>query len=101
MIVVHSPDDGFVLGLTIGFYVIVGLNFLGGILMAIEKEKSLFVSFFAGLGLAAMAVLIFGPFYADWMLGVLVGNLAGLPAADNAAFYWTYFVAKRLTMFSL
>ncbi|TFK68122.1 hypothetical protein BDN72DRAFT_898396 [Pluteus cervinus] len=36
----------------------------------------------------------------DWVLAVLTMNLGGAPSGDNAAFYWTYFIAKRLPMAS-
>ncbi|TFK69619.1 hypothetical protein BDN72DRAFT_767720 [Pluteus cervinus] len=38
--------------------------------------------------------------YCDWALGIMTGNLVGVPTEDNSVFYWTYFVCKRLTMFS-
>lgn len=41
---------------------------------------------------------LFGVLYSDWVLGAIAGNLAGSPSSDNAALYWTYFVAKRLPL---
>ncbi|TFK68119.1 hypothetical protein BDN72DRAFT_960505 [Pluteus cervinus] len=94
------PDAHKVLGLTIGFYGIMGLSFVGGLVLVIAEGKGPFTTLFTILGTVVLVFSMVGPFYADWMLGVLVGNLAGLPTKDNAAFYWTYFIAKRLTMFS-
>ncbi len=42
----------------------------------------------------------FGVLWSDWVLAAIAGNLAGSPSSDNAALYWTYFVAKRLPFFS-
>jgi hypothetical protein len=49
-------------------------------------------------GFGAMAFM--GALYSDWILGAIAGNLAGAPSSDNAALYWTYFIAKRLPFFS-
>ncbi|TFK65690.1 hypothetical protein BDN72DRAFT_845221 [Pluteus cervinus] len=43
---------------------------------------------------------VFSAWYCDWALGIMTGNLAGLPSKDNSGFYWTYFIFKRLTMLS-
>jgi len=40
------------------------------------------------------------PLYADWILGVVTGNLLGVPSGDSAGLYWSYFVLKRLTTLS-
>ncbi|TFK68121.1 hypothetical protein BDN72DRAFT_911884, partial [Pluteus cervinus] len=87
-----------VLGLTIGFCGFMGFNFVISLVIVIAEGEGPFTTLFAFLGVAVPVFSIVGPLYADWMLGVLVGNLAGLPTKDNAAFYWTYFIAKRLTM---
>jgi hypothetical protein len=39
-------------------------------------------------------------FYSDWCLGLILGHLKGVPSSDNAPLFWTYFVAKRLTLLS-
>jgi hypothetical protein len=39
-------------------------------------------------------------FYADWVLAALAGDWIGRPSSENALFYWTYFAAKRMPMFS-
>jgi len=38
--------------------------------------------------------------YGDWALGAMVGNLLGTPSGDSGTLYWSYFLLKRLTMFS-
>ena len=38
--------------------------------------------------------------YSDWCLGLMLGDLRGVPSSDNAPLYWTYFAAKRLSMLS-
>jgi len=38
--------------------------------------------------------------YGDWALGVMVNNLLGIPSSDLKYAFWSYFVLKRLTMFS-
>ncbi|TFK68129.1 hypothetical protein BDN72DRAFT_798220 [Pluteus cervinus] len=90
-----------VLHLTIGFYVYMGLSAILGVAISASFERNPEENFFViALGGVVGAFTIFGPFYADWVLGILTGNLTGLPTRDNAAFYWTYFVAKRLSMLS-
>jgi hypothetical protein len=49
-------------------------------------------------GLGGMAFM--GALYSDWILGAIAENLVGTPSTDNAALYWTYFIAKRLPFFS-
>jgi hypothetical protein len=47
-----------------------------------------------GLGIS---VMIFSPFYSDWVLGAVTGNFAGLPISKNAVnfvVYWGYFIAN-------
>lgn len=53
---------------------------------------------FLGVCLGCLAVL--GAFYSDWILAAIAENLSGVPSSDNAALYWSYFVAKRLPFFS-
>lgn len=38
--------------------------------------------------------------YGDWALGAMVDNLLGMPSGDSSFLYWSYFILKRLTMFS-
>jgi hypothetical protein len=49
-------------------------------------------------GLAAFGIL--AAFYSDWVLGMMTGNISGLPSGDIAALY-CYFVGKRFPMLSL
>ena len=49
--------------------------------------------------LAAFGIL--AVFYSDWALGMMSGNISGLPSGDVAPLYWSYFVGKRLPMLSL
>lgn len=58
-----------------------------------------------GSGLTSLSVLlgclgVLGAFYSDWILAAIAENMSGNPSADNAALYWSYFVAKRLPFFS-
>lgn len=50
-------------------------------------------------GFSGMGVL--GAFYSDWILGAFAENLRGVPSSDNAALYWSYFIAKRLPGLSI
>ena len=40
-------------------------------------------------------------FYSDWVLGAITKNMVGTPSISNRMIYWTYFVAKRIPLFSL
>jgi hypothetical protein len=53
---------------------------------------------FLGVTIGCLAIL--GAFYSDWILAAIAENLSGFPSSDNAALYWSYFVAKRLPFFS-
>jgi hypothetical protein len=37
----------------------------------------------------------------DWNLGVVTGNLIGLPETKNEVIYWMYFAVERIGLFSL
>ena len=39
-------------------------------------------------------------FYSDWVLGAITGDLVGTPTSSNKIIYWTYFLAKRIPLFS-
>lgn len=64
--------------------------------------------FFQSLYGSAVFGVIFGFFvltilfalYADWVLASIAGDLIGYPSSDNALFFWIYFGAKRLPIFS-
>ena len=45
-------------------------------------------------------ICAFALLWMDWGLGIVTGNLVGVPSRDVQALYWTYFVAKRLPMLS-
>lgn len=37
----------------------------------------------------------------NWKLGVVTGNLIGLPETKNEVIYWMYFAVERIWLFSL
>ncbi|KAF8153198.1 hypothetical protein B0H34DRAFT_800428 [Crassisporium funariophilum] len=90
--------------LTIAFYLIVGASLIVSILSMIiicywgggAPEKVAATGFAVTLAL----FIVLSAFYSDWCLGIMLDNLLGTPSSDSSAFYWTYFIAKRLTMFS-
>jgi hypothetical protein len=58
-----------------------------------------------GSGVTSLFVIlgcfgVLGAFYSDWILAAIAENMPGTPSSDNAALYWSYFVAKRLPFFS-
>ena len=57
--------------------------------------------FIRTMALSFVAFMFLAALYSDWALGLMTDNLIGTPSKDNSAFYWTYWVAKRLTMFSV
>ena len=93
--------------LTGGFYGIVGVGIitylLGTIytLFLLGSPGIVYRIAVGGLvwGLAAFGIL--AVFYSDWALGMMTGNISGLPSGDVAPLYWSYFVGKRLPMLSL
>ncbi|KIJ99261.1 hypothetical protein K443DRAFT_102558, partial [Laccaria amethystina LaAM-08-1] len=93
--------------LTASFYTIVGVGIitylLGSIytLFHLGSPGIVYRIAVGGLvwGLAAFGIL--AVFYSDWALGMMAGNISGLPSGDVAALYWSYFVGKRLPMLSL
>ncbi|KAH6910728.1 hypothetical protein BKA70DRAFT_92241 [Coprinopsis sp. MPI-PUGE-AT-0042] len=98
-------------GLTAGFYTIVGvgvLSVVAGIAFLILRRDSLGDGaarakklVIGGLVWVVVSFSVLAVFYSDWVLGVMTKNLTGLPSADNSALFWTYWIAKRLPMFSL
>lgn len=92
--------------LTAVFYAIVGIGVGIAVIFTIlfmvggGDRKDSFGSFLFGIGVSFVIFVILAAFYSDFALGMITKNLMGLPSKDNAAFYWTYFVSKRLTMFS-
>jgi hypothetical protein len=105
-LVKHNEGHKGVVAITYGFYLIVGIGLLffacgtcgalcgGGIICSVGASLSLGVAF---VTFSALSV-----FYSDWVLGMLTTNLVGLPStsSDSSVFYWTYFISKRLPMFS-
>jgi hypothetical protein len=57
----------------------------------------------AGFGFAVIAVWIglICAVWADWVLAAIADNWGGMPSGDIAVFFWIYFAAKRLPMFSM
>ncbi|KAF8660104.1 hypothetical protein AX16_001662 [Volvariella volvacea WC 439] len=108
LVIQHWNDRGIV-KLTIAFYSIVGFGVVLGILEACRSTAkrrrvgAKDVAFGAGIGILIVSPIVFiilAAFYSDWALGMMTDNLLGLPTNDNTIFYWTYFAAKRLPMFS-
>ncbi|TEB26885.1 hypothetical protein FA13DRAFT_1737095 [Coprinellus micaceus] len=83
-----------VLKLTAGFYVVVGQANAGDRSTARRLV-------FGGLVWVVGTFSILAVFYSDWALGMLTDNIPGLPSGDASALYWTYWISKRLPMFSL
>jgi hypothetical protein len=93
-----------VLGLTLAFYAIVGASLIISIL------TMMIICWWGGGSPGKVALtgcvvtltlfIVLSAFYSDWCLGLMLNNLLGTPSSDKSAFYWTYFVAKRLSMFS-
>jgi len=93
-----------VLGLTLAFYAIVGASLIVSIL------SMMIICWWGGGSPGKVALtgcvvtlalfIVLSAFYSDWCLGLMLDNLWGTPSSDKSAFYWTYFVAKRLSMFS-
>ncbi|EAU84059.2 hypothetical protein CC1G_06921 [Coprinopsis cinerea okayama7 len=109
-LVVKARDHAGVRKLTAGFYTIVGAGALVvglGIVCRLRKQNDLGQPerakriIVGGLVWIVGSFSILAVFYSDWALGMMAGNLSGLPSGDNSALYWTYWISKRLPMFSL
>jgi len=104
-LVKHSEGHKGVQEITVGFYIIVGIGlvaFVLGVYQSDRKEDRTDweeVSV-AGLRWAFVTFTTLAVFYSDWVLGMMTTNLVGLPSKDSSVFYWTYFISKRLPMFS-
>ncbi|KAK8084381.1 hypothetical protein PG997_005652 [Apiospora hydei] len=48
-----------------------------------------------------LAVMVIALPWMDWSLGLITGNMAGMPSGDAKVLYFGYVVAKRLGLFSL
>lgn len=96
-----------ILKLTAGFYVVVGAGILvtvAGIIFRLRNAENAQTAqklVFGGMIWVVGAFSILAVFYSDWALGMMSDNITGLPSGDASALYWTYWVSKRLPMFSL
>ena len=67
-------------------------------------ETNGFIGVVSGIGWTVFVTLVILTFlialYTDWVLAALAGDWVGVPSSDNAAFYWTYFAAKGLSILS-
>ncbi|KAK0745747.1 hypothetical protein B0T18DRAFT_302354, partial [Schizothecium vesticola] len=85
--------------------VLVGMPLLAMILYFCgARETNGFVGVLSGIGWTVFVTFVLLTFlialYTDWVLAALAGDWVGVPSSDNAAFYWTYFAAKRLSILS-
>ena len=111
-LVVQHLDSIGLRKLTIAFYSIIGIGvliiligMLRGVVFRKAKSKDVdgeevLLWGMGGVGFSFILFTILAAFYGDWALGMLVHNLIGLPSGDNSGLYWSYWVAKRLTLFS-
>ena len=92
-----------VLALTIGFLAIIAASpFVSAVTMmkfywkdgGVSLENLLWTVFVV----TSSIFIALSAFYSDWCLGLMLGDLTGMPSSDNAPLYWTYFAAKRLSM---
>lgn len=105
---VKNFENKAVVKLTAGFYTVVGtgiLIVLAGLLYRIRNASESGTTarkiVFGGLIWVVATFSILAVFYSDWALGMMTDNITGLPSGDTAALYWTYWISKRLPMFSL
>lgn len=93
-----------ILRLTIAFYFVVGSTLIVGCLSMIfiwyRGGGSPFKVALTGLGVTLTMFIVLSALYSDWCIGMMMGNILGTPSGDKSAFYWSYWAAKRLTMFS-
>lgn len=93
--------------LTIAFYCIVGAGLIvgtaSGIYVYLYPEGGGKAHKIVGIGFLGTisGFVALSAFFSDWSLGIMLDNILGTPSGDSSGFYWTYFVAKRLTLFSL
>jgi hypothetical protein len=90
--------------LTISFYLIIGassiVSFISMIVICYWRGGVSGNYIKGGFALTVAFFLVLSALYSDWCLGIMLDNLLGVPSGDKSVFYWTYFVAKRLTMLS-
>ena len=94
-----------VLGLTIGFLAIVAASpFVSAVTMMKfywqDGGVSLENFFWTVFVVTSSIFIALSAFYSDWCLGLILGDLTGIPSSDYSPLYWTYFAAKRLSMLS-
>lgn len=92
--------------LTYGFIAVVAsISFFVGIVVYNARDNSRFrMGLFASIGTAIVVFAAGAVIYSDWALAIIAGNLIGTPDGNNVVvnvLYWSYFVAKRLPMFSM
>ncbi|TFK73128.1 hypothetical protein BDN72DRAFT_814932 [Pluteus cervinus] len=92
-------NDPHVKWLTVGFAIVGGIALALGFFVGADEDVTMKPAAY-GLMFFFSAFTFFAALYADWALGLIANNLVGLPSSDNSKFYWTYWMAKRLTMFS-
>jgi hypothetical protein len=100
---IHSNHDVLVVTSVFGA-VTLAAALLVGLLVCCGSNGRIFQSL-VGSGLTTLFVIlgcfgVLGAFYSDWILAAIAENMSGMPSSDNAALYWSYFVAKRLPFFS-
>jgi len=92
------------LSLTVSFYLIIGassiVSFISTIVIYYRRGDVPGNYIKGGFALTIAFFLVLSALYADWCLGIMLDNIVGVPSGDKSILYWTYFVAKRLTMFS-
>lgn len=111
LVVRNLPEDKGLLKLTGAFFGLVGVGVL--ILIfglfktyccgpATDDDKVDLPAWIVGGFMWSLTLFtILAAFFGDWALGMMTNNLVGFPTPDNARFYWSYFAAKRLTLFSV
>ena len=100
---IHSNHNVMIVTAVFGA-VILAAALLVGILVCCGSSSRivgpLVVSGLTSLFVILGCIGVLGAFYSDWILAAIAENMAGTPSSDNAALYWSYFVAKRLPFFS-
>ncbi|KIJ57272.1 hypothetical protein M422DRAFT_149965 [Sphaerobolus stellatus SS14] len=120
-LIYQNKSNQAVLRLTIGFWCIVSAGLVVFSLLAMDhcckirrkpeteeqvsesdsaklKVKGVVQMGLGGLWVCGVLFIILAALYGDLVLGFLSHNLIGLPSGDNAGLFWSYFVAKRLSM---
>ena len=88
-------------GLTAGFIGFISLLYILGFIYILNHKKWDRTEDDALPGMTLLCVGYLSiALYSDWILAAIADNFAGVPDGNNAALYWTYFAAKRLTMAS-